>query len=109
MINETLALTRQEHSTQRVFPREKLELANQLAESLLDEGIKTPEALAKWLDSNYGEKARPFSQALWNQLSSVDPSLTGQHDWEGIYGRPAPAALTETQGNAKEREPQTGV
>ncbi len=86
---------------QKGFPREKRALAERLADALLDEGVKTPEALAKFLDQNYGAKSRAYSQALWNALATVDPALTGAHDWSAIY---APQEQQEQAADPKAEE-----
>jgi N12 class adenine-specific DNA methylase len=71
---------------QEGFPRDRRQMASDLAETLIDDKVATPEALAAWLDAKYKQKARKFSQALWSQLVSLEPSLPAAPDWNGVYG-----------------------
>jgi hypothetical protein len=67
------------------LPRERLQMATDLAGAMIDEGITTHEGMAKWLDAKFGKKARKFSQALWNAFGVVNPELSSKPDWSSVY------------------------
>lgn len=105
--SEALAASKAEAAAkleQRGFPREKLETANQMAHALIEEGVKTPEALADYLETHYGGKARPFSQALWNALAVADPNLSGKQEWSEVYAKHD--AAKEEARKAAEAKPE---
>ncbi|MBK8772385.1 MAG: hypothetical protein IPM06_18460 [Rhizobiales bacterium] len=57
-----------------------------LADTLIEDGIKQPEELAAFLDRIQPDgRLRKFSQAMWNYLGTVSPELSGTHDWISIY------------------------
>lgn len=58
------------------------------ARSVVEAGVRTPEALAGFLDKTFpNKKVRQYSQAFWDFVGIVDPSLRGTHDWHAIYAK----------------------
>lgn len=57
-----------------------------LADKLMESGIKTPEALGSVLDRAVGERAHKYSQAVWDVMAATGDVARGTHDWDAIYG-----------------------
>lgn len=70
---------------QQAIPMDKIGGIVAAAQELVRQNVDTPEKLAAVLESRYKGKARPFSQALWDMIGTVKPSLRGTHDWAAIY------------------------
>ena len=90
------------------LPPARLPAFLDLAQTLIAEQINTPAALAAFLDGLFpGGAARPYSQALWDALGMVDPTLRGTHDWETVYAgeQPAPEATPEASNETPSSEP----
>lgn len=57
------------------------------AKAVIEADIRTPEALAAFLDDTFtGGKARAYTEAIWDAMGMVDKALRGTHDWSAIYG-----------------------
>lgn len=70
---------------QKSLPPEKLLAFVNLAKSLLAKGVDTPEQLAAEIDETIGERGRPYSQAIWDLMTAIQPNLRGVHPWKKIY------------------------
>lgn len=66
------------------IPPERIGQFITAAQSMIAEGVKTPEGLAAALDK-ISDKLRPYSEAVWSAFRMVDPSLPSQVDWVTIY------------------------
>jgi hypothetical protein len=75
---------------QKAIPAEKLAAFINLAQSLLERGVDTPEKLAAVMKADMDPRAWPFTQSLWNSMAAVRPELTGMHDWDAQYFPPKP-------------------
>ena len=70
------------------IPQEKEEECLSAAKALIDEGNRTPEALAALLlelGDSTGRDLRKYAQAMWDRFGLVDPALRGTHDWAKIF------------------------
>jgi hypothetical protein len=91
---------------QMAIPVEKLPKLITAAQELIRSNIETPEKLAQVLEAQFGGKARPYSQALWDAIGIVRPDLRGTHDWAVIYAPPpkkeekAPLSISSTSDEA---------
>ena len=56
-----------------------------IVRTLLDDGITTPEAMAKVLDETLDKKARKYSEAVWDVFGVMHKNLRGTHQWVDIY------------------------
>lgn len=72
---------------QQSLPAAKLPQFIQLAQVLIKEGIRTPEAMADLLEKKFQGKARPYTEALWDAFGMVDKSLRGTHDWDAVFAK----------------------
>lgn len=71
---------------QQPIPADRLPGFIKLAQTLIAEGVRTPQDLAAFLEETFpGGKARPFSQALWNAVGMVSPDLSSTPDWQAVY------------------------
>ena len=77
------------------LPKERRAALLDVADSLIADGVNTPDGLASAL-----REARPdasldkYSQAMWDFFGIVDNSLRGTHDWNAIYAEIDTPALT---------------
>jgi hypothetical protein len=72
---------------QTAFPSERRGEAIDLAEAFLKRGISTPIAMGRALDRKFRKHGRCYSQALWNAIALLDPSLSSRPAWAAIYRR----------------------
>ena len=83
---EGLGATERPTIEQTGLPRDRRAAFMDLADTLIEDGIKQPEELAAFLDRIQPDgRLRKFSQAMWNYLGTVSPELSGTHDWISIY------------------------
>jgi hypothetical protein len=75
---------------QKAIPADKLAAFINLAQSLLERGVDTPEKLSAVMKADMDPRAWPFTQSLWNSMAAVRPELTGMHDWDAHYYPPKP-------------------
>jgi hypothetical protein len=75
---------------QKAIPADKLAAFINLAQSLLERGVDTPEKLATVMKQDMDPRAWPFTQSLWDSMAIVRPELRGMHDWDAHYFPPAP-------------------
>ena len=101
---------------QEGIPAERIGAFVTAAHGLINNGVRTPEAMADVLDRTFDKKARKYSQALWNAIGMVDPSLSSQPDWTAVYSaadkgssptdqRPPSSARTETAPTESQQGP----
>lgn len=103
---EGLLGTPAEPMTQAGFPKERRQMAIDLAEAMIEKGIRTPEAMAAYLDDKFQKKARKFSQSLWSMFGFTDPSLASVPDWNAIYSaKETPQEETKAPEETKTPEP----
>lgn len=75
-----------ESKAQIGLPKDRRAAFLDVAESLIADGVNTPEGLAAALtEARPDGSLQKYSQALWNFFGTIDPDLTGQHDWSAIY------------------------
>lgn len=89
--------TPSERIKQRGFPRDRRQTAIDLAEAMIESGIRTPEGMAEYLDGKFAKKARPFSQSLWSMFAFAEPSLASVPDWDAVYAQLDGAGAQEAQ------------
>jgi hypothetical protein len=82
---------------QRAIPPEKVGQFMVLAQKLVAAGIDTPEKLANEIESLFGPKGRPFSQAVWDSMVPFKPELRGVYNWPDYYPKPAPRKSSITR------------
>lgn len=72
---------------QKSLPADKMGAFIDLAQTLIAEGIDTPEALGAFLDETFPDGgARSYSQALWMALGMVNLDLRGAVPvWDDVY------------------------
>lgn len=71
----------------RPVPVASLPSVAALAGALLEDGVETPDSLARYLSRFDPMDARGYSQAIWNALCVVNVANTSSPDWAEIYGR----------------------
>lgn len=82
------------------LPVDKMGSGLQVAQKLISEGIKTPEAFAAKLHEISPDKLPKYSKAIWNLLKAVDPSLEETPDWKSHFETArAPKEAPETDGS----------
>lgn len=67
------------------IPREKRTIFMNVADTLYDEGVRTPEALAIALEKAGNGKLRPYSAAMWSMLKANYPELSDFSGWSSAY------------------------
>jgi hypothetical protein len=86
------------YNAQTGLPKDRRAAFLDVAESLIDDGVNTPKGLASALSAARPDGSlRKYSQALWNFFGTIDPSLTGQHDWQAVYAGIDAAAEDESK------------
>lgn len=88
-------------------PPEKIGQFVGAAQTLIAEGVTTPEGLATALDK-ISPALRRYSDAVWSAFRMVDPSLVATPDWAGVY-----RGIDNTSKNAEDTtderpQPETG-
>ena len=85
-----------ESKAQVGLPKERRAAFLDVAESLINDGVNTPEGLALALtEARPDGSLQKYSQALWNFFGTIDPDLTGHHDWQAIYAPKAEEKPTQ--------------
>jgi len=93
--------------TQEGFPKDRRQMGIELADAMIESGIKTPDAMASYLDSKYTKKARKFSDSLWSLFRFSEPSLPQAPDWNVLYAAiDNPAAPVDTTESNEPRSEQ---
>lgn len=88
---------------QEGLPPEKIGPFVTAAQALTQSGVNTPESLARVLEDKFQGKAQAYSQAMWDAIGMVNPTLRGTHDWNEIYAKIGDEAQTER--NVEPEEP----
>jgi hypothetical protein len=70
------------------FPPDRFPALLELAHQIGEEGIKTPEGLAAFLDEAVGPKAQKYAQAVWDIMGAVGHAERGTHDWGKLFAPP---------------------
>jgi N12 class adenine-specific DNA methylase len=83
------------------IPREKRTTFMNVADTLYDEGVRTPEALAIALEKAGNGKLRPYSAAMWSMLKANYPELSDFSDWASSYSE---IDKTSPNGNLSSNE-----
>ena len=99
MLGQSLFSAPAPETIQVGIPKDRFPAFLDLASTLVEEKVTTPEKLAAFLD-----EVRPdgslmkYAQALWDFLGIVNPSLRGTHNWEAVN---APTPTTEATSSQK--------
>lgn len=79
------ALYSSEPVEQKPLPKDRRAAFFDLADSLEQDGIKTPEQVARFLDE-ISPNLRPYAQSLWDTMGAAGAVERGTHDWAKIFG-----------------------